>query len=199
MNCLLRPDLCDEIRQRIKGEAGITPMVPTNSSDGSYNESAPWTPPTSQLISGSKDGDPTSHVITALLLFLILAYIAYFLGKKKSVTQNKWNKLKKTWKRTPSESKSHLHIAVRHLHRRLANRGFRRRFLEFLCRCRPQHADSPQVELLWIRPLAEISLEIENDLIQIWSYITIYIFILVYSNLFQFIPVYSNLFQFMSS
>ena len=98
MNCLLRPDLCDEIRQRIKGEDGITPIVPTNSSDGSDNKRISWTPPTSRLFSGSKDGDPTSHVITALLLFLIFAYIAYFLGKKNSVTQNKWNKLKKIGK-----------------------------------------------------------------------------------------------------
>ena len=67
MNCLLRPDLCDEIRQRIKGGDGITPMVPTNSSDSPIQDENQWTPPTSQLFSEEKDVDLTSHVVTALL------------------------------------------------------------------------------------------------------------------------------------
>ena len=88
-------------------------------------------------------------------------------------------------KRTRFESKSHLHIAVRHLHRRFANRGLRRHFTELFCRCLPQREDvclqaqgQLPVELLSIRPqLSEASLkieegssamaEIETDLIQI--------------------------------
>ena len=87
MNCLLRPDLCDEIRQRIKGGDGITPVVPTNTSDSPIQEEIQWTPPSSQLFSEEKDVDLTSHVVTALLLTLIFVYLAYFLGKKNKVSK----------------------------------------------------------------------------------------------------------------
>ena len=66
-------------------------MVPTNSSDDPEVR-IPWTPPTSKLFPEEKDGDPTSHVVTGLLLFLILAYLAYFLGKKNKVKRNKLKK-----------------------------------------------------------------------------------------------------------
>ena len=89
MNCLLRPDLCDEIRRKIQGKVGLIPtvpqndsMVPDNSSDNPDQVGISWTPPTSKLFTEEKDGDPTSHVVTALLLFLIIAYLAYFLGMK---------------------------------------------------------------------------------------------------------------------
>ena len=91
MNCLLRPDLCDEIRRKIQGKVGLIPTVPQNdtievppynSSDGLKPKETSWTPPISKLFQGNEDGDLTSHVITALLLFLLLAYLAYFLGMK---------------------------------------------------------------------------------------------------------------------